>query len=240
MVDNCGICPPVLLILEPTEGQSTMVSPLSKGSSSSPKFNVRSSPRLKAINDFKQSISRQYGKVNEKSKETNESRKLPAKRTIDEDLKKQNTKKARGRKEIEKKSSESTPSDSIEASHQQESSEEDGKGDGNSSFRDDSSYDSDSTGEEDVDDARMIADMDPGDMAKQTTAQIAEYKNEKLHVELTLRTGKKITATAFAKGYFKMCSLTEKGKELAKLPNGMFPNYVSLKFIFILLLILIC
>jgi hypothetical protein len=39
---------------------------------------------------------------------------------------------------------------------------------------------------------------------------------EKKYISLVARTGRKISATAFAKGYFKMASLTDEGKILAK------------------------
>jgi hypothetical protein len=68
--------------------------------------------------------------------------------------------------------------------------------------------------EEDIDDAMMIADIDPTSGAKQTLAKKATVKYEKQFVSLTPRKGKRITAVSFAKGYFHMPKVNEKGRKL--------------------------
>lgn len=74
---------------------------------------------------------------------------------------------------------------------------------------------------DDVDDARMVADVDQASQSKQINLKKKSIKFEKQHVVLTVRSGRKISATAFAKGYFKMASLTVAGEKLMDSKDGM-------------------
>jgi hypothetical protein len=74
---------------------------------------------------------------------------------------------------------------------------------------------------DDVDDARMVADVDQGNQTKQIMLKKKSIKFEKQYVVLAPRTGRKISATAFAKNYFQMASLTDEGKRLVKGRDGM-------------------
>jgi hypothetical protein len=74
---------------------------------------------------------------------------------------------------------------------------------------------------DDVDDARMVADVDQGSQSKQIKLKKKSIQFEKQHVVLAARTGRKISATAFAKGYFKMASITDAGAKLVNSKDGM-------------------
>lgn len=74
---------------------------------------------------------------------------------------------------------------------------------------------------DDVDDARMVADVDQGSQAKQIKLKKKSIQFEKQFVVLAPRTGRKISATAFAKEYFQVASLTDEGTKLAQSKGGM-------------------
>ena len=67
-----------------------------------------------------------------------------------------------------------------------------------------------------IDDAMIIADSDPSNQAKQTLVMRNAVKFEKQFVSLTHRSGKRITAVAFSKGFFKIPTISAEGEQLMK------------------------
>ena len=95
--------------------------------------------------------------------------------------------------------------------------EEDEVDDGDSLFR----FDEDDEGSAvllpvDIDDAMAIADSDPSNQAKQTLVWRNAVKFEKQFVSLKKRSGKRITAVAFTKGFFHIPTISAEGELLMK------------------------
>jgi hypothetical protein len=68
----------------------------------------------------------------------------------------------------------------------------------------------------DIDDAMIIADSDPSNQAKQALVMRNAVRFEKQFVSLTNRSGKRISAVAFSKGFFKIPTISAEGQELMK------------------------
>jgi len=74
---------------------------------------------------------------------------------------------------------------------------------------------------EDVDDAIMIAEMDPSNEEKQTAYVKRSILFEKQHVVLSEQTGRRVSSFLYTMKFFLLVKVSREGKKLLDSPDGM-------------------
>ena len=222
MADHLEIERPVAIVLQ---GTTTTMSPLTNASVSPSK------PKKKQGNDGDKASERQKSPTRSPSARIATAKKA-ARRSPGRGQEERATKRIKStRKEVSKKGG--TATKKGKESEEEEKVGEDPDYEEEDMDEEEEELPADGTVDlEDVDDARMIADVDQGSQKKQIKLKKKSIQFEKQFVSLAPRIGRKISAPAFAKGYFKIASLTDEGIRLAKSRDGMLCGCCLLPLLF--------